>query len=129
MGNYDGNTDLYTVPVGGGLPTRVTYHPSTEVLTGWAPDGRLIFSAGGRGVYPRVRKLFTVSAEGGLPAQLPVPYGAVGAISADGKWLAYTPHTRDQRTWKRYRGGMATDLWLFNLEDSSSKKITDWEGT
>jgi len=129
MGNYDGNTDLYTVPVGGGLPTRVTYHPYTEVLTGWAPDGRLIFSAGGRGVYPRVRELFTVSAEGGLPAQLPVPYGAVGAISADGKWLAYTPHTRDQRTWKRYRGGMATDLWLFNLEDSSSRKITDWEGT
>ncbi len=129
MGNYDGNTDLYTVPVAGGLPTRLTYHPGTEVLTSWAPDDRLIFYAGGRGVYPRVQELYTVSAEGGLPTKMPVPYGAVGTISDDGKWLAYTPHTRDRRTWKRYRGGTATDIWLFNLEDFSSEKITDWEGT
>ena len=70
-----------------------------------------------------------MSAEGGLPEKMPVPYGATATVSADGTWLAYTPHTRDQRTWKRYRGGMATDIWLFNLSDSSSRKITDWEGT
>src|SRR5690606_8067628 len=45
------------------------------------------------------------------------------------KWLAYTPHTTDHRTWKRYRGGMATDIWLFNLETHEARKITDWEGT
>ena len=129
MGNYDGNTDLYTVPVTGGTPFRVTYHPDTEVLTDWTPDGRLIFYARGREVYPRARELFTVAAGGGLPEKMPVPYGAVGAVSADGEWLAYTPHTRDTRTWKRYRGGMATDIWLFHLTDLTSRKITDWEGT
>ncbi len=70
-----------------------------------------------------------MSAEGGLPEKLPVPYGANAAISADGEWLAYTPHSHDGRTWKRYRGGMATDIWLFNLNNHTSKKITDWEGT
>ena len=44
-------------------------------------------------------------------------------------WLVYTPYSRDHRTWKRYRGGMATDIWLFHLRDHTSKKITDWEGT
>ncbi len=129
MGNYDGDTDLYTVPVAGGAPFRVTHHPATEVLTDWTPDGRLIFFATGFQDYPRAQELFTVAATGGLPEKLPVPYGANGSVSADGQWLAYTPHSRDHRTWKRYRGGMATDIWLFHLTEHTSRKITDWEGT
>ncbi|HSR49660.1 MAG TPA: PDZ domain-containing protein [Acidobacteriota bacterium] len=128
MGNYDGVRDLYTIPVTGGIPTRVTYHPFGETLNDWTPDGKLLFSTGafsGRGF----SQLFTVDAEGGLYEQVSVPWGGVGAISPDGEWLAYTPHDRDSRTWKRYRGGMATDIWLFNLKTKESKQITDWEGT
>jgi tricorn protease len=127
--NYDGNSDLYTLPVAGGVPHRVTYHPAGEILCDWTPAGELLFFADSMGAIPASTQLFTVSADGGLPEQLPVPYGANGAISPDGKWLAYTPHTRDHRTWKRYRGGMATDIWLFHLTRHTSKKITDWEGT
>ena len=43
--------------------------------------------------------------------------------------LAYTPSQRDFRTWKRYRGGMASDIWLFNLDTLESEQITDFEGT
>jgi len=129
MGNYDGNTDIYTVPADGGVPFRVTHHPTSEFLVDWTPDGRLVYYAWGAQDYPRAVELFVVSAQGGLPQKLPVPYGANGRISADGEWLAYTPQTHDQRTWKRYRGGMATDIWLFNLKNHTSKKITDWEGT
>jgi tricorn protease len=129
VGNYDGNFDIYTIPVSGGVPFRVTHHPARELLTDWAPGDRLIFYAGAVKDYPREYELFTVSAKGGLPEKLPVPYGANGSISADGRWLAYTPHTGDMRTWKRYLGGMATDIWLFDLINHTSKKITDWEGT
>ncbi len=129
MGNYDGNVDLYTVPVEGGVPVRVTYHPSVETLTGWTPDGSLIFYGFGRGTYPRASELWTIPAQGGLAAKVPVPYGANGAVSPDGRWLAYTLHSRDQRTWKRYMGGMATDIWLYDLETHAARKITDWAGT
>jgi tricorn protease-like protein/C-terminal processing protease CtpA/Prc len=129
MGNYEGGRDLYTIPVAGGVPTRVTHHPFGENLCGWTPDGRLLYFGNGFGGLMRQTQLFTVGAAGGLPERLPVPYGANGAISHDGKWLAYTPHSRDFSTWKRYRGGMATDIWLFNLQDMSARKITDWEGT
>ncbi len=129
IGNYDGNRDLYTIPASGGVATRVTFHPGGEVLCDWTADGKLIFSLSGLAGLRRQSELFTVPASGGMPTHLPVPYGANGAMSADGKWLAYTPHSTDNRTWKRYRGGMATDIWLFNLADNSSKRITDWEGT
>ena len=128
-GNYDGNRDLYTIPVHGGVPVRVTHHPGGEALCDWIPGARLLFFTAEMGPYRRIAQLFSVSSEGGLPEQLPVPYGARGAVSSDGQWLAYTPHNRDAATWKRYRGGMASDIWLFHLEDHVSKQITDWEGT
>ncbi len=129
VGNYDGNRDIYTIPITGGIPRRVTHHPTTENLSDWTPDGRLLYMANGFGGLARQTQLFTVGSEGGLPQKLPVPYGGFGSISPDGTWLAYTPHSTDTRTWKRYRGGMATDIWLFNLKDHTSRKITDWEGT
>lgn len=128
-GNYDGGRDLYTLPIAGGIPTRVTHHPAGEWLTDWTAGGELLFFQNGLNGLQRQTDIFTVSPTGGLPERLPVPYGANGAISDDGVWLAYTPHTRDTRTWKRYRGGMATDIWLFNLQTNESRKITDWEGT
>ena len=60
---------------------------------------------------------------------LPVPYGEDAAISPDGRTLAYTPSSVNDRTWKRYRGGWAQDIWLFDLQTKAAKKITDWEGT
>ncbi|MBS0196699.1 MAG: PDZ domain-containing protein [Planctomycetes bacterium] len=133
VGNYEGNRDIYTIPVGGGIPTRVTHHPAAETLSEWAPDtyaggNKLLVMSNGQAGLARQTQMFSVDAAGGLPQQLPVPYSGFGSISPDGVWLAYTPHSVDNRTWKRYRGGMATDIWLFNLNDKTSKKITDWEG-
>lgn len=129
VGNYDGGQDIYIVPTKGGVPRRLTHHPAGETLTDWSAGGRLVYFAGGLGGLGRQTQLFALSPEGGLAERLAPPYGANGALSADGKWLAYTPHTIDNRTWKRYRGGMATDVWLLNLETGESRQITDWEGT
>jgi tricorn protease-like protein/C-terminal processing protease CtpA/Prc len=128
MGNYGGGRDLYVISVRGGVPQRATHHPGTELLTEWTSDDRLVFASNDLGGLTRATTLWTVPSSGGLPTQLPVPYGANGTISRDGAWLAYTPHSIDNRTWKRYRGGMQTDIWLYNLSTGASRKITDWEG-
>lgn len=129
VGNYDGNRDIYTIPLSGGIPFRVTYHPAAESLNDWTPDGRLLFASNMLSFLPHVTQLYCAEPAGGLPERLPVPYGARAALSPDGKWLAYTPYSTEGRTWKRYCGGLATDIWLFNLEDHSAEKITDWIGS
>src|SRR4051812_28862938 len=65
-GEYDGNLDVYIVPIGGGVPRRLTYHPGADVVQGWTPDGRSILFRSSRDSYsPRFNRLFTVSLDGG----------------------------------------------------------------
>ena len=124
-GNYDGNTDVYVIGTSGGLPKRVTHHGATDRVVDWHPNGKeIILATRMTSQKDRFNQLYTVSAAGGLPKQLPVPYGEFGSISADGKTLAYIPISVDFSTWKRYRGGMNPDIWLFNLENNSSKNLT-----
>ncbi len=129
VGNYEGGRDIYTIPTAGGVAHRVTYHPSSERLTDWLPSGEILFSDSRLAGLGRQAQLYLIDPEGGMAEQLPVPYGANATISDDGGWLIYTPMSRDFRTWKRYRGGNQDDIWMFNLEDHSAQKITDWEGT
>jgi len=36
---YDGNTDVFVIPVEGGLPVRLTWHPGADVARTFTPDG------------------------------------------------------------------------------------------
>ena len=124
-GNYDGNQDIFVMPGSGGLPTRVTHHPDPDRMLDWYPDGKdILFATPMTSENQRFRKLYRVPATGGLPEVLPVPYGEFGAISPDGATLAYTPLSRAHRTWKRYRGGMAPEIWLFGLSDFQARNLT-----
>jgi len=129
VGNYEGRRDIYTLPVTGGVPYRVTYHPGSMLIDGWSPDDRIIYTSNYLAGQRRAAQMFTISPEGGPSERLPIPYGEAGAISPDSTWLAYTPFNTDSRTWKRYAGGWQSDIWLFNLKDHTSVQVTDWQGT
>lgn len=122
---YDGNQDIYVIPVTGGVPRRITYHGAPDRLVNWYPDGKSLLFATSRTSYKdRFNQLYRVSVNGGLPEKLPMPYGEFGAIASDGVRIAYTPISVDFRTWKRYRGGMNPDIWLFNTETLEAENLT-----
>jgi tricorn protease len=135
-GQYDGGEQVYVIPTSGGEPLRLTWYPSEGPLParwgydhqvyGWTPDGSAVLFRSVREGYGLTdSRLYTVKPEGGLPEALPMVISGAGALSPDGKRAVFSPLFRDFRTWKRYQGGWAQDLYLFELDGSGSQNITN----
>lgn len=128
-GNYDGNNDVYTMPAGGGEPQRLTWHPSFDRVIDWQPDGKAVrFQSQRASRTGRDLQLFTVPAQGGLPQQMALPTAGLSSYSPDGRSIAYNREPSENRTWKRYKGGWAQDLWTYDFAANRSERITDWVG-
>ncbi|HXG86101.1 MAG TPA: S41 family peptidase [Pyrinomonadaceae bacterium] len=135
-GQYDGDEQVYVVPTGGGEPKQLTFYPAKGPLTprwgydnqvmGWTNDGQSIIFRSQRDSYNLpVSRLYTVSITGGSPTALPMPEAGSGDFSPDGKKMVYSPRTRDFRSEKRYGGGQANTLYIYDLQTNDAKKISE----
>jgi len=130
-GEYDGNTDVFVMPTEGGVPRRLTYHPSADAAVAWTPDGKfVVFRSNRESFSPRYTKLFKVSIDGGLPTALPLPIAFSGKFSDDGKYLAYSPgaggspfNYSSYVSWRNYRGGLASSVLIADMNTLDVVKI------
>lgn len=121
--SYDGNIDVYTVPVNGGIPKRLTWHPYRDLVRDFSADGKTILFLSKRNSFTnRYAQLFTVSTDGGTITQLPIPSAAWASYSENDKSIAYTPISDRFKQWKHYRGGTASRIWLY---DTNTHKVIE----
>jgi tricorn protease len=117
-GEYGGNTDVYTVAVEGGEPTRLTWHPAPDAVQGWTPDGsRVLFASTRATAAPNATARFwTVPAAGGPESPMPLPRGYQGKIAPDGARIAYRMNSSWDEERRNYRGGQNRPIWIVDLE-------------
>jgi tricorn protease len=130
-GQYDGNFNVYVMPSDGGQPKQLTYYQGAaqplsdrmgvlnEVI-GWTPDSKNVvflsrrYSANGWAKRPTM-----VSIDGGWPQPMPMDDGGLLSFSADGTKIAYNRIFRNFRQWKRYTGGMAQDITIYDIKNNA----------
>jgi len=127
--SYDGGSDVYVMDADGGPPKRLTFHPAADFVQEWFPDGgSILFRSNGRTYPSRDYSLWKVGVNGGMPERLPIDRGGLATISPDGSRIAYNRIAREFATWKRYKGGMAMDIWIAWLDEGHFEKITEFDG-
>lgn len=134
---YDGNTEVYSMPAEGGVPVRLTYTatldrddisdrmgPNNIVLT-WKDESNIVFRSRMKSFNDFKGKLYLTSINGGIPEELPFPVGGFCSYSPDKSKLAYNRVFREFRTWKYYQGGMADDIWIYDFNTKKIENITN----
>jgi len=135
---YDGNTEVYTMNSQGSEPKRITYTATlnrddvadrmgpNNLVMGWTNDNsNIIFRTRKKSFNSFNGSLYIVNIDGSMPKELPFPRGGFCSYSPDNQKLAFNRIFREFRTWKRYRGGMADDIWIFDFKTKKTINITN----
>lgn len=128
-GEYDGNADVYVMNKHGGEITRVTFHPGYDEVVGWHPLKNKILFRSSRNSFNRFDRLFLVSPDGTDIEELILHEAVQGSFSPDGTKIAYNKVSRENRTWKRYQGGTAQEIYLYDFEKNEESNLTTFIGT
>ena len=137
---YSGTRQVHVMPTAGGTPRQLTYYSDVGPLPvrggtdyrvlDWTPDGKHVLVRANRVPFDeRGGRPYLVPVDGGIETPLAIPESGAGSLSPDGTEFAYTPIDRDFRSWKRYRGGRAQDVWVYDLARNASRRLTDFGGS
>jgi tricorn protease len=130
VGSYDGKQEVFVIPSSGGEARRLTTQAQVKLVVAWTRDSRsVVFLSNRQGWNDRVVQVFSVPLDGGLPQLLPLDRAGTMSYGPDGHTIAYNRIFNNFSTWKRYEGGLAPDVYTYDLLSKHLERITDWRGT
>ena len=128
IADYEGPAEIYTMPANGGVPVRRTYEGGgTEDLSGWTPDGKILYSSRSFSGLPDVR-LATIDAANQIQ-QVPLNQAARGCYEPRGRTLFFVRLSRQPSFTKRYKGGTVENIWKYTAGAEAIPLTSDYTGT
>ncbi len=135
-------TDIWVIPSSGGAARRLTFEPTTEFGTGgrhgpdsmvvtWTPDSKAVVYLTKKNQWNDwIQELYAVLVAGGPSYPLPIDSQVgLATYGPDGHSIAYNRIFRNFRTWKRYNGGLAQQVYTYDFSSRKLTQVTDWSGT
>jgi tricorn protease len=125
---YEGPAELYTMPIGGGLPVRRTYEAETSLATTWTPSGELVYATTHYSTLPQ-NQLVAMDLEDNERHRIPLYAATEGSFAEDGETLFFVRPAYHNNVTKRYMGGTARDVWKFEEGSEEAVELTgDYDG-
>ncbi len=121
---YEGNTDVYIMPIDGGAPKRLTFHPGPDIALAWTSDGQSVLFSSNRSQQFGRPELYRVSITGGMPTRYEFGECSMISLSSTGRRAAFTRWSNENWNWKRYRGGTAPEIWLGDFNTNQFAPLT-----
>ena len=113
----DNGTDIYTVPIGGGQPRRLSVgHGSENVSPSLSPDGRRIAFTSGRVGHPEI---YTMDADGTNVDLLTPIDGGTGAYRVGADWSS-----NGQSVAFQSGQGSKAQVMIISLRDRGTRQVT-----
>ncbi len=126
--SYEGPTEVYTMPLDGGLPTRRSYEGERAYVVGWTPAGELLYRTRFFSTLPDYQ-LVALDLSTGRKRRLPLAQAADGCFDEQGQ-LYFTRQSFQGSHTKRYRGGTVQNLWRFGADEREAAQLwPDFAGT
>lgn len=123
---YEGPTEVYTMPFGtgvGGLPTRRTFEAARAAVVGWTPAGALMYTTDALSGLPNFQ-LATIDPKTGDRGIIPLAQASAGVYDDAGSSLFFTRLQFNGSMTKRYKGGTAQNLWRFDTNAAEAVPLT-----
>jgi tricorn protease len=125
--DYEGPTEVYSMPAGGGLPTRRTYEGGNAQVVGWTPDGKILYTTSRYSTLPDAQ-LATIDGQNRIEL-IPLSQAAQGVYDPQGQTLFFTRFRFQGSQAKRYQGGTAQNLWKYTSGQEALPLTADYPGT
>ena len=126
---YEGPTEVYTMPLAGGLPVRQTFEGGRAMVAGWAPGSQVLYATEWFSTLPNWQ-LATVDPATGLKRVLPLAQASQAIFQPGSKVMFFTRLGKQGSSTKRYQGGWIENLWRFAEGEPEAKPLTsDFKGT
>ncbi|MFT4024159.1 MAG: hypothetical protein QM664_10295, partial [Flavihumibacter sp.] len=127
IGQYEGPSELYTMPAAGGVPKRITYDGSAIFPSGYLPDGRILYRSARYAQRP-TPQLFTIDPANGRREPIPLWQASYGVYDGEGN-LYFTRFPNQGSKTKRYVGGFIEQVWKFDGKNEAINLTADYKGT
>lgn len=126
---YEGPTEVYVMPLAGGLPKRLTYEGENAQVRGWTPDGKILYATLHFSTLPDAG-LVALDPKTGAKTLLPLAQADEGVYDETGRTLFFTRYSFQGSHAKRYTGGTAQNLWRLDPAAREAVRLQpDYEGT